>query len=87
MDSILLVGAGGAGVIGLYLLYVGATKGVPAVYATVKAWWNAAKNDLASVKGDVATLQQKYDTAIAGLRSDVDAAKAEIATLKTKVPA
>lgn len=37
-----------------YLVYVAATKGLPAAIATAKAWWSKGKQDLATVRGDVA---------------------------------
>jgi len=40
-----------------YVLYIAATKGVPAAWAMVKGWWTKAKNDLASAKADVADLK------------------------------
>ncbi len=45
--GVALVGAG-------YLAYIAATKGVPAAWAKLQSWWNAAKADAAKVKGDLA---------------------------------
>lgn len=50
-----LLGAGA--VVGGYLVYIAATKGVPAAWAKIKGWWNAGKADLAAVKNDVAALK------------------------------
>lgn len=56
-----------------YLVYVAATKGVPAAFAKAKAWWTKGKQDLASVRGDVTSAHQRLDK----LEADVAALKGQ----------
>lgn len=61
MQWILYVLPGVAVAAAAYLVYVAATKGVPAAAAKAKAWWTKGKQDLASVRGDVASAHQRLD--------------------------
>jgi hypothetical protein len=47
-----------------YLVYLAATKGVPATFAKIKSWWNAGKAEITS-------LESKFNSDIANLKSRV----------------
>jgi hypothetical protein len=78
--------AEGAGIAaGCYLAYVAYKRGLPAAVKIVKGWWNSSKNELSSVKGDIA----KASTEIAALEQKVtpllDSLKADMTAVKAKV--
>jgi hypothetical protein len=55
----LLVAPGAALAAAAYLVYLGTTKGLPAVKAKLSSWWNAAKKDAATIKSDLAALESR----------------------------
>jgi hypothetical protein len=59
MEHIIDAAIGGGIIVGGYLVYVAATKGVPAAWAKVKAWWTAGEVRLAKIERDIASLQAK----------------------------
>jgi hypothetical protein len=75
--DLLSIAAGAAGVGAAYVLYLVATKGLPAALAWLKAKWNAGKADLAALQGDVAGVQTKVASletvVVAELRSRIAA--------------
>lgn len=73
MQWILYVLPGVAVAVAAYLVYVAATKGVPAAAAKAKAWWTKGKQDLSAVRGDVASAHQRLDK----LEADVAALKGQ----------
>lgn len=82
MDSIFLL-AGGFGIaVGGYFLYLAYTKGLPAAVAWAKAKWNAAKNDLAQVRGD-AVAAQAY---AARLEQDLNSLTLRVEAIEAKAP-
>ena len=52
MDFVSLV-AGAAGVLVVYLIYLSATKGLPAAWAWLKAKWNAGKAQAIALQSDI----------------------------------
>jgi hypothetical protein len=78
MDWLLWIAPGAGGAVGLYVLYVGATKGVPAAASLVKNWWSRGASDLASVKGDVAGLSSALSSDLAKIKTDVAAIRAKM---------
>lgn len=57
MEIALSILPGIAVAVGLYVLYIAATKGAPAAWSMVSGWWNKGKNDLASAKAGLASLE------------------------------
>jgi hypothetical protein len=56
MDIVgILTGAVGVGVV--YFIYLAATKGLPAAWAWLKAWWTAGAAELNAVKARIAALE------------------------------
>jgi hypothetical protein len=90
MDQILPIVGGAAGVVGLYLAYLAATKGAPAAWAAVSTWWTAGKTELATLKGDIAEAHAKIaalQTNVAGITGPVAALQTDVSALKAKVGA
>lgn len=85
MDQFFGIAAGAAGVVGLYFLYLAATKGLPAAVAWFKTWWNKGKAELDALKADVATAQTAAAALEAKLQPMIDAVKNDVVALKAKV--
>ncbi len=62
MEQVFLVAAGMASVGIGWFGYLVAKKGYAWGAAKLKAWWNAGKADLASLKGDFAALESRVTT-------------------------
>lgn len=65
--TLTLLAIGGAIVVGLYLLHLALTQGLPAVWAKILAWRQAAKSDLAGLKGDFASFQQTVEARLSAV--------------------
>ena len=62
MEIALSILPGIAVAVGLYVLYIGVTKGAPAAWSMVSGWWNKAKTDLTAVKANQAALELRIST-------------------------
>ena len=90
MEQILPIAGGAAGVVGLYLAYLAATKGAPAAWTALASWWTAGKTELATIKADVASAHAKIaalQTNVTGLVAPVAALQTDVTALKAKVGA
>lgn len=50
---------GAALMVGLYLLYIGLTKGAPAVWDLLKSWWTKGETRLQKIEADIVALKAK----------------------------
>jgi hypothetical protein len=71
MDFLLNAIPGLAIALGLYFLYLVATKGLPAALAWVKAKWNAGKDELASLEGRFAGEVDQVHTRLDAVEAQV----------------
>lgn len=88
--NVIDIAIGAAGAVGVYLLYIAATKGVPAAKAAVTSWWTAGATDLATIKGDVAEAHAKIaalEQKIVGIIGPVAALQTDVGAIKAKVSA
>lgn len=89
MDFVLSAIPGLAIALGLYFLFLVATKGLPAAWAWLKGVWTAGKADLASLEqalgGEIDELKAKVDSnggVLAALQKGYAELVADVAKLK-----
>lgn len=83
----IITGAASVGL--LYVVYIAATKGVPAAYARLKSWWTAGKAGVAALEQDVADMTPRVaalEVNLGSLTQSFGAIQSEFNAVKAMLP-